>query len=514
MLLYLIAATVCGFAPTSPGHRQHELHAARVQAPPSRPVLHFTPEKNWINDPNGLIWLDGEYHLFYQHNPFGDQWGHMSWGHAVSRDALAWEHLPIAIPEADGVMAFSGTAVLDRENTSGFGKDGSPALVAVYTGHEANAKRQHQNLAFSADRGRTWTKYAGNPVLDLGEENFRDPKVFWHAPTGRWIMAVALAAEKKALFYASPDLKKWTRLSAFGAQGQRDVPNWECPDLFELPVEGEPGGTRWVLVVSVGGNGPTGGAGCQYFVGRFDGEQFVNDNPAETVLWLDHGMDFYAFQSFADAPGGKRIGLAWMANPHYAGETPTTPWRGSMTIPREFGLVRTAAGIRMTQKPMDGVRELLMERGAKETVLEAREISEGITPAGVARDVAVIEAVYEVGSAERFGLRVRDSGREHTAVGYDVRSGEMYIDRHASGRIGLHPRFPGRHAAAVSLGEGKRVTLTMVLDRGSVEAFGNEGLAAVTSLIFPETDARAVSFFAEKGTVKLVRLRVVGLGGE
>ena len=188
-------------------------HPAAGAEPSARPVLHFTPEKNWINDPNGLIWLDGEYHLFYQHNPLGDQWGHMSWGHAVSKDLLAWEHLAIAIPEADGVMAFSGTSVFDRNNTSGFAADGRQALVAVYTGHDERAKRQHQNLAFSTDRGRTWTKYAGNPVLDLGVENFRDPKVFWHHPTSRWIMVVALANDRKALFYSSHDLKKWTKLS-------------------------------------------------------------------------------------------------------------------------------------------------------------------------------------------------------------------------------------------------------------------------------------------------------------
>jgi len=284
MLAFCVATAFLAFTPAHHGMDRRE-------APDGRPVLHFTPPKNWTNDPNGLIWLDGEYHLFYQYNPQGDQWGHMSWGHAVSKDLFAWEHLPVAIPESDGVMAFSGTAVFDRSNTSGFGTAEHPPLVAVYTGHDERAQRQRQNLAYSTDHGRTFTKYAGNPVIDLNVQDFRDPKVFWHAPTKRWIMVVSLAAEKRALFYASEDLKKWTKLSEFGPAGRRDVPNWECPDFFELPVGGNAADTRWVLVINVGGNGPVGGSGCEYFVGSSTARSSsAKTGPTRCCGWTGGGI--------------------------------------------------------------------------------------------------------------------------------------------------------------------------------------------------------------------------------
>ncbi len=493
--------------------------AMTMDAPPEagpspRPLLHFTAEQHWLNDPNGLIWMDGEFHLFYQYNPEGDSWGHMSWGHAVSKDLLAWEHLPVAIPEGNGVMAFSGTAVLDRGNTSGFGIEGKPALVAVYTGHDEKARRQRQCIAYSVDRGRTFTKFAGNPVLDLDKEDFRDPKVFWHEGTKKWVMVVSLAAEKKVLIYRSVDLKKWEKLSEFGPAGRRDVPNWECPDLFEMKVEGEKQ-TRWVLVVNVGGNGPAPeGSGTEYFVGTFDGEKFVNENGAERVLWLDRGKDFYAFQSFQDAPEGKRIGMAWMVSTQYAGATPTRPWRGEMTLPREFTLVRTGEGLRMAQRPTDGVGAFLMARGGKETVVEKREIDAGVWPTGISAGVALIDAEFEVGKAERFGVRVREKGEMYTAVGYDVGKREMYVDRRRSGRVDIHPQFAETPGVSMGVGANGRVKMTIVVDRSSVEAFGEGGLASLTDLIFPEADAAGVSVFAEGGAATLVRMRVVGVANK
>ena len=239
---------------------------------PFRPQFHFTPERNWMNDPNGLVFYDGEWHLFYQYNPHGDRWGHMSWGHAVSRDLVRWEHLPLALAEADGIMIFSGSAVVDHKNTSGFGVNNKPPLVAIYTGHREG--RQDQRLAYSNDRGRTWTKFAGNPVLDLKMADFRDPKVFWHEDTSRWVMTVALAAEKKVHFYASPDLKAWKYVGEFGPAGATDGV-WECPDLFPLPIEG--GGSKWTLIVNINPGGPAGGSGCQYFVGEFNGQTFTAD---------------------------------------------------------------------------------------------------------------------------------------------------------------------------------------------------------------------------------------------
>jgi beta-fructofuranosidase/levanase/fructan beta-fructosidase len=241
---------------------------------PFRPQFHFTPAKNWMNDPNGMVYYEGEYHLFYQYNPFGDKWGHMSWGHAVSPDMVHWKHLPVALYEENDIMIFSGSAVVDWKNTSGFGKDGKPPLVAIYTGHYTKKPLQDQQIAYSNDRGRTWTKYEGNPVLDIGEKDFRDPKVMWHEGTKRWVMTVAWPVERKVRFYASPNLKEWEHLSDFGPAGSTKG-IWECPDLFPLPAKG--GKERWVLIVNVGSEAPAGGSGCQYFVGDFDGKKFELD---------------------------------------------------------------------------------------------------------------------------------------------------------------------------------------------------------------------------------------------
>lgn len=252
------------------------MRAAEMYGEPFRPQFHFTPATNWMNDPNGLVFFKGEYHLFYQFNPFGDKWGHMSWGHAVSRDLVHWEHLPVALWEEDGVMIFSGSAVVDWKNSSGFGRNGEPPLVAIYTGHYTKRPLQNQHIAYSTDRGRTWTKFAGNPVLDINEKDFRDPKVFWHEATRRWVMVVAWPVQRKVRLYASPDLKQWTHLSDFGPAGSTQG-IWECPDLFPVRVESDTRQTRWALIVNVGSGAPAGGSGCQYFVGDFDGMRFTLD---------------------------------------------------------------------------------------------------------------------------------------------------------------------------------------------------------------------------------------------
>jgi sucrose-6-phosphate hydrolase SacC (GH32 family) len=279
---------------------------------PWRPQFHFTPAKNWMNDPNGMVYYDGEYHLFYQYNPFGDKWGHMSWGHAVSRDLVRWEHLPVALREENDVMIFSGSAVVDWRNTSGFGKDKKPPLVAIYTGHYTKKPLQNQHIAYSNDLGRTWTRFAGNPVLDLGERDFRDPKVFWHEPTGRWVMAVAWPVQRKVRLYASPNLKEWTHLSDFGPAGST-VGIWECPDLFPVDVEDKKGGRKWALIVNVGSGAPAGGSGCQYFIGDFDGKQFTLDPAMARAEFVPQGKVLADFENdygdwkaegdaFGDAP--------------------------------------------------------------------------------------------------------------------------------------------------------------------------------------------------------------------
>lgn len=474
-----------------------------------RPQFHFTPPINWMNDPNGLVYFDGEYHLFYQHNPHGNAWGHMSWGHAVSEDMLHWRHLPIALHEEYGVMVFSGCAVIDWKNTSGFGRDGKPPMVAIYTGHGLG--KQTQDLAYSNDRGRTWTKYEGNPVIDLNEADFRDPKVFWHEPTSKWVMVVSMATAKYVQFYGSKDLKTWEHLSNFGPAGVRDKPNWECPDLFELPIEGEPGKTRWVLEVDMGNGSIAGGSGGEYFVGTFDGVTFQCDHDIGKSQWVDFGRDFYAPVSWSDIPesDGRRIWLSWMNN-WETNLVPTSPWRSAMSIPRTLSLRRTPAGLKLIQKP---IRELQSLRTGDPVELSNVTISEADQPLGsqgISGNLLELIATFEVGDATEFGFRLckgtRGGKQESTVVGYDAQAGELFVDRTNSGKTDFHPAFAGRHAGPLPAVDGE-VAMHIFVDTSSVEVFGGGGETNITDRIFPGPASTGVSLFSKGGTSKLKSLK-------
>ncbi|CAM5578362.1 glycoside hydrolase family 32 protein [Streptomyces narbonensis] len=308
--LVAAAAATCALTVTAVAP-QASAEDSRPYTETYRPQFHFSPAKNWMNDPNGLVWFKGEYHLFYQYNPSGNTWGNMSWGHAVSKDLVHWQELPLAIPHDDEEMVFSGSAVVDHDNTTGFGTKENPAMVAVYTSHYKDGGKQAQSLAYSTDRGRTWTKYSGNPVLDIGSKEFRDPKVQWYAPTKSWLMTVSLSTEHKVRFYSSKDLKSWTHLSDFGPQNAVGGV-WECPDLFPLPVDGDPKRVKWVLVVNINPGGIAGGSAAQYFVGDFDGKRFTPDNdgsytpPPGVVVQDFEGPDYGTWQTtgtaFGDGP--------------------------------------------------------------------------------------------------------------------------------------------------------------------------------------------------------------------
>ncbi len=475
-----------------------------------RPQFHFTPEINWTNDPNGLVYHEGEWHLFYQYNPFGDLWGHMSWGHAVSPDLLRWKHLDVALPEEDGFMIYSGSAVVDGDNTSGFGRNGKPPMVAVYTSRTETD--QHQSIAYSIDRGRTWTKYSGNPVIDIDEAAFRDPKVFWHKQTKKWIMAVVLANRRKVRFYGSPDLKSWEHLSDFGPAGAHPVSNWECPDLFELPIEGEAGATKWIFQVDSGQGHPWVGSGCQYFVGEFDGKTFRNDNPPETALWLDWGRDFYAAQSYSNVPAqdGRRIVIGWINNWMYARKIPTSPWRGGQSIPRELTLRRFQEGLRLTQRP---VRETESLRGQD---LQLANISIETANREIERrkfdgDALEIQAEIDLGSAAEVGFRVRqgegEGKAEETLIGYTIDPAEVYVDRTKSGEVDFDATFAGRHSARLSAAAG-RVNLRILVDRSVVEVFAGDGRVAITDRIFPKSSSKGISLYANGGSARIIELKM------
>ena len=466
--------------------------------PAFRPGYHFTPRRNWINDPNGLLWFDGEYHLFYQYNPNGAVWGDIGWGHAVSTDLQHWEELPVALHADEHTLIFSGSAVADTHNTSGFAGPGETALVAIYTACRRNpGGLQNQHIAYSTDRGRTWTKYAHNPVLDLGMAEFRDPKVQWYAPGGFWLMAVVLPELHRVAFFASDDLKSWRHLSDFGPAGATGG-IWECPDLF--PVEWQ-GGTAWVLKVDVFDGHVSGSMGGQYFVGDFDGVRFT-PYPGQAARWSDHGADFYAALSWNGLPEGSEgpVWIGWMNNHRYAKDTPTQPWRGAMSQPRRLALRRDARGLVLAQAPL---AQLADRRTAHEHAPRMRvENGAHVRPlAGMQWD---IEARFALRDAAEFGLRLGDAGGDHTLIGYDGESHTVFVDRSHSGLMTGHPDFAGRRAAPVDA--APELHLRILVDNCSVEVFVNHGAAVITELVFPAAPPASLALYAIQGGVDLLSL--------
>jgi len=347
-----------------------------------RPVCHFTPPEYWLNDPNGLVYHAGEYHLFYQHHPHSLNWGPMHWGHAVSHDLLNWEHLPIALHPDEHGMIFSGSAVIDKQNTAGFGQN---AMVVVFTHH--HERTESQSIAYSLDNGRTWTKYAGNPVIPAPNPpgDFRDPKVFWHHD--HWVML--LSAGRVVLIYTSPNLLDWKQTDRF-TSGSDDGSIWETPDLFQLSIEGTNESCS-VLTLGINAGTLSDQTGTQYVIGQFDGERFTPDTNPATPLWADYGPDFYASQTWNDEPHGRRICIAWMNNWCYSANTPADDWRGTMTLPRQFTLVQTDKGIRLSQNPIPEMNSL---RG-KSFHFEKKTIRAGENPLEIIRGLS-LEIIAEI----------------------------------------------------------------------------------------------------------------------
>ncbi len=463
-----------------------------------RPRLHFTPPAGWLNDPNGLIYHAGEYHLFYQHHPYSLVWGPMHWGHAVSRDLVHWEHLPIALAPDELGAIFSGSAVIDRHNTAGFG---AGALITIFTHHQE--ARQVQSLAYSSDDGRSWTKYAGNPVLAPPDAplNFRDPRVFWYgaAHDGHWVMA--LAVDQEIWLYTSPDLKRWTKASAFGAGYGEHAGVWECPELLSLAIDGGPE-RCWVLIVSVQHGAPAGGSGTQYFVGAFDGATFTCADPPGTVRWADYGADFYAAQAWNAAPGERTLWLAWMNNWEYARETPARKWRGMISAPREVSLTRTGERLTLVQR----LAPELTANWPISATLRDQALGEGgyAVPGG---PTLLITATFSVASAtaQQVGLRVGVGGAAATSVTYAIEDATLTVDRTWAGAAfsAIAPRQTAPLAAADGL-----IRLEILVDTGSIEVFAADGSVTLTSQIFPEPASTGVEVFAVGGAARLVELKI------
>lgn len=463
-----------------------------------RPQFHFSPKKFWTNDPNGLLYHDGEFHLFFQHNPFEKVWGHMHWGHAVSEDLLHWEELPVAIVE-DTAMIFSGSAVVDKNNTAGFGEN---AFVAFYTAHRIldpanpDVYRQTQHMAYSTDKGRTWTKYDKNPVIDLGKKDFRDPKVFWHEESRQWIMAVNLPEERKTQFYGSKNLKNWELLSEFGPEGNTAIP-WECPDLFSLPVENEPGRQKWILLISAEGPYP-GFQGMQYFVGEFDGKRFKNDNPPDHALYLDYGRDYFAAVTFNHAPNNRRVLLGWLSNWAYANQVPTHPWRNGMAIPRMLYLRKEPEGYRLLQQPIETVN-YLAKSATRHLNMELQRVGElTVGNRDKGSDLYDIEGTFEFADDAVFGFKIFKSEKEETVIRYDAARKTLYLDRSKSGNVSFSPNFTVLDSVRIDT-QGDKLKLRVLFDRSTVEVFAQDGRYVMSNAVFPSKESRGVVAFAEKG---------------
>ena len=437
-----------------------------------RPRLHYTPRRNWMNDPNGLCWFEGEYHLFYQYNPFGDVWGHMSWGHAVSQDLVHWTELGVAIPERGPEMVFSGSVVVDLENRSGFARPGQPApMIAIYTGHfEGPPRREVQCLAISHDRGRTFARYENNPVLDLGLADFRDPKVFWHEGAARFVMVAAFSTEEKVGFFGSDDLKSWEPLSQYGPDGLAGE-LWECPDLVALAAPG--GGFKWMLKVDVFKGGVNGGSTGFYRLGGFDGEQFIPDLGGAWTP-LDYGADFYASASFAHLPEEKApILIGWMSNHAYGAELPTAPWRGAMSLARRLELVEASGGLRVAQIPVEsGVFD------APQTV----SLSHGLALEGAPFKLSL---TFSPADRQDLALTLDWTSGDRVRLGYDGARHALYFDRSEAGFLTDRDDYAAKRYAPLSGRPGASLDLDILVDACSVEMFCQGGTAALTHVVFP-----------------------------
>jgi fructan beta-fructosidase len=444
---------------------------------PYRPQIHFSPKRHWMNDPNGMVFYKGVYHLFFQYYPDGTTWGPMHWGHATSQDLVHWHEQPIALfPDSLGYI-FSGSAVVDSENTSRFGIGGQIPLVAIFTQSDPKGAAagksdfQRQSLAYSLDEGKTWIKYAGNPVLsNPGIPDFRDPKVMWYGPEEEWIMT--LATKDRVTFYSSPNLKDWKKEGDFGSDAGAHGGVWECPDLFALD-DGE-GKKKWVLIVSINPGGPNGGSATQYFTGSFDGHGFTADD--RKAKWVDYGPDDYAGVTWSNT-GDRKLFLGWMSNWNYANTLPTSPWRSANTLPRELDLKKVRGSWYLVSRPIKELDTL-----AKRTrTMTNPQKSISLFP-GALRIPCKIS--LEGQATASFAVVLSNEKGEQAIVGYDKVSNTFFVDRHFSGKNDFAKNFAGKFTAP-RLSDDARIPLSIVADASSIEVFADNGLTVMTQLVFP-----------------------------
>ncbi|MDE6329840.1 MAG: GH32 C-terminal domain-containing protein [Muribaculaceae bacterium] len=474
-----------------------------------RPLFHHAPQYGWMNDPNGMFYKDGKWHLYYQYNPYGSKWQNMSWGHSVSDDLIRWEHLPVAFrPDGLGSI-FSGSCVVDHNNTAGFGNG---AVVALYT---SAGTSQMQSMAASTDGGLTFSTFGGNPIITLDSEA-RDPNLFWNEATGEWNLYLAHALEHEMLFFTSPDLKTWTLQSSFGKGIACQDGVWECPDLFELPVDGSKG-KKWVLLCNINPGAPFGGSATQYFIGDWDGHTFTADTDASGVIptkWLDFGKDHYATVSWSDAPDGRRTIIGWMSNWQYANDVPTLQYRSANTLPREAFIFRAPdnqlyAGSRPSPE-LDKLRAALTEKAGSQKL--------SATPATFTLPadndgICEINVAFQAKKGSDVKLTLFNNAGEEVIITYNAADHTVAMDRTKSGLTDFSADFPAVTVGPTFEKDGK-ISLRLFIDRSSIELFSNGGRTAMTNLVFPTQPYTGLRIASDGNSARLNDLKIYSLSAE
>ena len=505
-----------------------------------RPSYHFTPLYGWMNDPNGMVYKDGEYHLYFQYNPYGSKWGNMHWGHAVSRDLIHWEHLDPAIARDPVGHIFSGSSVVDKKNTAGFGKD---AIIAIYTNNSVNHD-EVQCIAYSNDNGRTFTKYEGNPVLTPfdGLKDFRDPKVFWYEKDKCWFMIVS--ADKETRFYKSKNLKKWDYVSAFGNGLGQQPCQYECPDFFQLPVNGDEKNKKWVMTMNINPGCWFGGSATEYFVGDFDGKNFTCPD-ANEVKWLDWGKDHYATVTFSNT-GSRVLAITWMSNWQYANLTPFKQNRGANGLPRELKLYEKNGKYYISEDVAP--EALALRKSTKELGSQTVEGEKTFAGATSGMEGAFeIEADVTADANGIAGIELYNNKRERTLIYIDMKEGKVVMDRTESGltdfgkqsvphdielawdkQRAAEGKQPARIENSINYKndfalatwaplslcqEGKKTFhLDIFADKSSIELFVDGGRIAMTNLMFPVAPYENVRLYSQDGKAEFQNMKIHTLG--
>lgn len=473
-----------------------------------------------MNEPNGLIKIGSTWHLFYQHNPTGNFWGNLSWGHATSNDLVYWNHKPVAISSANGIQAFTGTSWFDVSNLSGLGTSANAPYLAFYTGYFPSSGVQDQRLAYSLDQGETWIKYPGSPIISQAQESphditngleTRDPKVFFHTPTSRWVMILAHGGQNKLTFWTSSDAKAWTWKSDFGTGNVPGIPGgvngWEVPDFFELTIDGTTQ-KKWVLIVTPATGSPAGGNGVFALTGSFDGTVFTADTVDTSNFWLDYGRDFDGALSWenVEAADGRRI-LASVMN-SYGANPPTNTYKGILSFPRTLQLKQVNGKIRFVQLPvseLDGA-------SVPATNLTSQNLAPGQTLLNDIRSRSYdIRMTFVPTAGSTLSLAVRKGGSQQTVIRYVQSSGQLSVDRTASGNIGYDPAAGGVHTASFQADANGKVQLRVLVDESSIEVFGGKGEVVISDLIFPDISSDGLALTTSGGSVLLesVDLRTI-----